>query len=308
MVTYVIQGILKEEEDRMVRRSFLIKGNEIAYVNGRLDKLTFIRMNGDQFYMAPGRVMNNDELETNLSISSFKKTLTSMIEKGCTSVVYFASANYERQLPFVIKQAYHRMNNSFIDYVIGLSLPAHLLRPSVLRFCKKEKIPVLRFSLQSIDDLYDVPWSRLQDVLYSYPIVLLPNMNELLEGERKLAEDLWVSLCEAHRIYGTTHPPNSLEAWPKTLLKLVGLYPKKGELRVGGDADYLLYYVARTNATLAETCDLDYDRDKPNVVVLRGSVLKANEVTSIRPGGGRRIRITRPGQFIPVSEASHWGM
>ncbi|WP_017728018.1 hypothetical protein [Halalkalibacterium ligniniphilum] len=303
-MAYIIKNVLKELDDQLIRQSYVIDDEQIVYANGQLNAIAYPHLHVSDFRIAPGRVMCGEQLAKAEDPADFKNRMGRLLEKGCTTVIYYAKADYERSLPFEIKRAFHQMNNSFLDYVIGLAIPLILLRPSVLRLCKSKKIPLIRFQVSCLDELLLVPWSRLKEPLFHYPVVFQPDFRLLSTKEQKQAMKIWERIATNIKLPTCVESLEDNESWSKSSTQKMGIYPRKGELRVGGDADYLLYYQPHSSASVAESNELDYDKDKPNVVVLRGRVLKANQFVKIRPGSGKAIPVLRPGQFLQIADAT----
>jgi dihydropyrimidinase len=89
--------------------------------------------------------------------------------------------------------------------------------------------------------------------------------------------------------------------------KLFGLYPKKGTLAVGSDADVVVFDPAKQVTISAAThhSRSDYNlyegtqvTGSPEVVLLRGSVLVENDRLVAQPGSGQFIRRARFGEEL----------
>jgi dihydropyrimidinase len=95
--------------------------------------------------------------------------------------------------------------------------------------------------------------------------------------------------------------------------KLFGLYPRKGTIAPGSDADLVVFdpekRVTRSAASHHSKCDYNlYEgtevRGAPEVVVLRGNVLVENDELVARPGIGQFVRRARFGeQLAPAGGA-----
>ena len=85
--------------------------------------------------------------------------------------------------------------------------------------------------------------------------------------------------------------------------KLYGLYPRKGTIAVGGDADLAIWNKDReviiTNEILHHNCDYTpYEgmpvRGWPEVVISRGEVVVEEGKLLAQPGRGQFLRCDRP--------------
>ncbi|WP_100407223.1 hypothetical protein [Bacillus solitudinis] len=304
---YLLDRVKKIEKGKLIPRSYLISNQKINYVNESLNKWKEQRLNAEGFMLDSGNIMIDNEL-LSMDFSAFQQQQRQLLKKGCTTVAVFNQVNYEKQLLTQLKNAKHRMTNSSLDFVIGLSMSLHLLRPTVIRSCQKYKIPVLKIQVSTGDNLQDVPWTHIAQALLSYQVVLLLDIIGGNKRERQAIAHSWYWFCQKYRI-PTGEVPDPHRNWPKSLLQKTGLYPIKGELLIGSDVDYLLYLdYAKTNLdsqalSVEEDSLLDYDKEEPNIVVLRGRNLKINDEYFLKPGFGYHIQVKKPGRFVPITEA-----
>jgi len=89
--------------------------------------------------------------------------------------------------------------------------------------------------------------------------------------------------------------------------KLFGLYPKKGTVAVGSDADLIIFDPERKHTITAakQHSKTDYNlyegtevTGTPDVVLLRGNVLVENDELVASPGVGRYVPRARFGQEL----------
>jgi dihydropyrimidinase len=94
--------------------------------------------------------------------------------------------------------------------------------------------------------------------------------------------------------------------------KLFGLYPRKGTIAVGGDADLVVFDPDRVETISAAThhsrCDYNlYEgtevRGAPVVVLRRGEVLVENGELRAEPGSGQFVKRARFGEELPAGRA-----
>jgi dihydropyrimidinase len=95
--------------------------------------------------------------------------------------------------------------------------------------------------------------------------------------------------------------------------KLFGLYPRKGTLAIGSDADVVVFDPAKRHLISAAThhSRVDYNlyegvevSGSPEVVLLRGQVLVENDQLVAAPGIGRFVKRARFGEELrPVHAA-----
>lgn len=255
-----------------------------------MEKLKHVRMNTDGFYLSTGKIMNDFQLGKEMDFIEFKQHITELISKGCTTVIVYSEIPYVSQFSACMKRTRHNMINSSIDYVIGIKIKSHLLTPLLIRKCRKEKVPIILVEIDTIEELEKIIWERIREAMYHYQILIIPRLrrkqNALLQNH--LAESVRKFLMNKKILTYLPFPDAHVE-FDKNLCKILGLYPRKGELLVGSDVDYNLFRESERN-----------NLSRPNVVVLRGKVLKANDTIHYQPGYGQEVIINVPGHFIPI--------
>src|SRR3712207_6729630 len=105
-----------------------------------------------------------------------------------------------------------------------------------------------------------------------------------------------------------------VELLATTPAKLFGLYPRKGTIAVGSDADIVVFDPNKEHVITAEThhSKVDYNlyegtevTGAPEVVLLRGNVLVEDDRLVADPGIGRFVRRARFGeQLLPAGAAA----
>jgi hypothetical protein len=308
MVMYLLDKATKLDEEINTLRSYLIKDGKINYVTTSFDKWNKQRVNMSGVIMTNGRVMYDNELLTCEGFKMFQERQTQLIAKGCTSVAVAPRVQYEREIEAEYKRAKHAMASSTLDFVIGLTLPFKMVRPSVIRTCQNLKVPFIRIEIRSYHELKTLAWTHISQALSTYPTVFIPVIvSSSVKFELALLRE-WMAYCDTYQIH-TSSPFESLDRWMKPLLQKVGLYPEKGSLLAGSDADYLLFHEERNYElyTLKEkvaTKDrIVYDEKDPIVVVVKGEIIKSYDTITLKPGFGRLIEVKRPARFLSLSNA-----
>ncbi|MDT8860000.1 hypothetical protein N0O92_07120 [Alkalihalobacillus sp. MEB130] len=306
---YLLDKATKIDEERNEMRSYLIDDGQINYVTNSFGKWNKQRVDMSGTLMTNGRIMYDNELINCEDFQAFQDRQSYLIKKGCTGVAVAPEVKYECDMEAVIKRAKHAMASSTLDYVVGLTFSATLLRPEVLRKCQNLRIPFVRVVIQSFEQIRTLPWTHLSQALLTYPTVLIP---EIAPDSKRLEAVLlkeWVKNCSEFQIH-TSEPLDILVSWKKSLLQKVGLYPLKGVLLSGSDADYLLFTDDRNERVhaidqkVAPKETIVYHEREPVIVVIKGEIVKANETISLKPGYGRLIDINRPGRFLSLSDLS----
>jgi hypothetical protein len=295
-VPYIIDQANLLKNNEVQRCSLVIDGNRIDYISEQTNQYQWIRMPVSEFLLTAGHVMLDFSFQKPRTFSEFKQYVQKhLIARGCTTLLAVCDVLYEKQLPKALHQLRQHLLNIPIDYFIGVKIPLRTLTPSFVRACKRLKIPVIFIELQGEEPLHEVPWSWIYESLYSYPLTLVPHwMNNV---RQKKLEASWCKLLSAHRI---PFIPFSLqERTPLSLdvLKKIGIYPQKGDLRIGGEVDYNLYERQALSCSVAEKAIVDYDNHVPVITVHKGRLIKVQDRFFFYPGFGKERTICAPGMF-----------
>ncbi|MFD1738540.1 hypothetical protein ACFSCX_18620 [Bacillus salitolerans] len=300
-MTYVIDRANVKKERDIVQCSFTIKNNKIDYIARQMNRVDFFKMDVSEYLLTPGHVMLDfqiEELNNFLTLKNYMKE--KLISKGCTTVLFTITIDYEAQLLSKLKKAKHRMINSPIDYSIGIKIPIRALTPSLIRQCKRYKIPVIFVSL-SEQDLGRVAWGWIRDALYPYYPCIVPIWREdFTKNKFKKVTEFWQELCLQEQIPTIPFVPSTGEPLPRNVLCRIGIYPLKGDIRIGGDVDYNLY--PKKDVGFDNLGEVKYDMDKPIITVHKGRTIKVGDHFYINPGFGEQVVIKVPGYFASTFE------
>ncbi len=223
---YLLEQVMKQEGDKLVNRAYLVSGEKVSYISRSFNQWNKRRVNLSGFVLRPGAVMTNETFLTELERKSFQKNQRELISAGCTTVVIFANARYESDIELKIREAKHRMANSSIDYLIGLSFPLQLLRPSTIRLCKRLSIPALKLTIDQEVGVPKLPWTHIAQAMLTYPVTLLADYHCQNKRDKQQLQALWQNVCGNYHLPSTPYPMPG-HPWPKTLLQKTGLYLKK---------------------------------------------------------------------------------
>ncbi len=289
---YILDSVDKVEEGSVINRTYFIHGKKIKYVNEKMDKLRFPRLNANGFTLTPGYIMNDFTITEKLGWEVYKERMLKLIKLGCTTVVIYCDVPYEKQLLSKLNTARHRMINSSIDYVVGVSTTIKALSPSFIRRCKRERVPIILLKVNDLSDLSKIAWPRIKEAMLSYSLLIIPTWDHLSlrKKESHLLRKEWSYISEFNRIPTCLDFPEEYTPFSKNLLKRTGIYPQKGEMVVGSDVDYNLFLKENE-------CNV------PEVVVAKGKILKAGQEVFLKPGYGKEMKVDIPGQFVSINDA-----
>lgn len=300
---YLLDRATKIDDDFNQLRSYLVEEGQIRYVTSTFKQWNRMRICMKDTTMCNGRVMLDQTLLTIDDFQRFQDRQKELIRIGCTTLAVAPIVSYESEIENEYKRTQNTLASSTLDYVIGLTVPVTLIRTTFIRKCQNLKIPFLRVELETEQELKELHWTHLSQTLLSYPLTIIPIFSSA--KRQKALEELWHSYCSYYGIH-TSVPVAQEELWQKPLLQKIGLYPQKGTLIGGSDADYLLFLeekdqVKKAVEKVASEDSFVYDKKEPDVVVLKGEIIKVYNDFHLKPGFGKLIQVIRPGRFLALN-------
>lgn len=296
---YIIKSAVLNENGLNENISILIENSKIIYRNKYFSKYNFFKLNVENFLISPGYVMIDFDVVKLADFQQFKERMKHLQTIGCTTLITACEVQFESQLGTCLKKTKHALINSSIDFVIAAKIPLRNLTATFIRQCCKFKVPIVFLEITSIEDIYSVQWQRIRDELFPYHCYLVPLWN-LEVTSRKINElkSDWTKLLTENKIATQSTPPLEHTPVKQRFLLNAGLYPNKGALNAGSDADYLLFLKERLKGVdNAEAPML------PDVVFATGKVQKAGQYVNFNPGCGKELQIKVPRKFVPISQA-----
>jgi hypothetical protein len=303
-MNYIIENVNLLKTNGIEKTSLLINENRIALMRKSMDSLCFLRMDMSSYLLTPSHVMLDFSLHSSLHFPEFKDLfIQNYLKKGCTTLLTVVDVQNEQGLVSEIKQRRHLMINSPIDYYLGVRLPFHRLSPSFLRKCRKQNISVVFVEVDVETKLATKSWGWIRDAMFSNPITLIPFVHERdlpVNKEKRLLQK-WEQIMKEHKLSSVTTLLEEKAPLTKEVLMRIGIYPEKGEVRVGGQLNYNLYNLADLRYHTNNTPNISHNGDFPLITVHNGKLLNVNGDISFKPGIGEECFISISGRFMPQS-------
>ncbi|HET7657451.1 MAG TPA: hypothetical protein VFK37_04100 [Bacillales bacterium] len=297
-MSYLIKGA---SELNGATKEFLIRERKIAYVAKKMGKEKAIELNCGGFYIVPGSVAVDFSIAESIDYLERKKKFIEWQRRGWTTILVVCPLQYENDLRNCLKKIRHLMINSSVDYVIGVSFPMHKITPSFIRLCRREKVPFIYATVIQENDWQKVTWEWIRDAMFTYRLPIVPDLRDLaLSSKQKMkCHERWLQYAAQIGLPTISEFPQEDGLLKKEAIRKIGISPYKGELRIGCDLDYSLYQ----STSLVNPIQFLYDKEsEPDVVVLRGKLMKAGETVYYRPGYGKEVVIRVPGYLASYKE------
>ncbi|MFN7252217.1 MAG: hypothetical protein ACK4M9_15655 [Anaerobacillus sp.] len=296
---YIIENALTNIYGEEQRNSYLIEGSKVMYNANHFSQYNHMRINTDRFVLTPGYAMVDFSILSISHFSSFKERMKHLQSIGCTTLITAFNVFLEHEFRTELKKAKHALINSSIDYLLGAKIPLSKLTPTMVRMCCKHKVPLIFAEIIDPEEINDVNWQWIRGELFPYHTMIVPIWN--IPGSKRTLQRFkmeWEQILTVNKITTQIDAPIEHAPLSKQFLLNVGLYPKKGALKVGTDADYLLFSKAELDGD-----EKDYKDIHPEVVVANGVVKKAGIEVYIQPGVGKELTVAVPRQFTQISHA-----
>ncbi|MCH1624737.1 hypothetical protein [Fredinandcohnia quinoae] len=309
-MSYILEKANLVKDKKVKHCSILIKNDRVDYISENLNRLKFMRMELSNFLLTPGHIMINYSFSTKLPFQQFKEEIIhKYIKKGCTTLLVISDVKNENELKKVIKETKHYLLNSPIDYYIGIRIPLSILTPSLMVACRKHKIPVVITVVDHNENLFNIPWGWISESYFSYRLPIIPEWKSreksLFHGKKN--SEIWNEIMNKNQIPTISDCPN--EDLPLSIdnLKKIGIYPEKGDIRIGGDLDYNLYDIDDICYSVDEMPILDYHKHIPKITMHKGKFLKVNSQIYFRSGFGNECKVKKPGYFVSSTRNTNDG-
>ncbi|MCM3440788.1 hypothetical protein AB3Z07_16550 [Metabacillus halosaccharovorans] len=298
---YIIDkvGILKS--DRIEQTTLLVNQNKIEFMRQSMDNIKFMRMDLSSYLITPGYVMLDFSLHSLLPFQDFKQQIIRYLKKGCTSLLTVVDIKYEKELVSNVKKRRHLMINSPIDYYMAIKLSLKSLNQSVLRKCKQQQVSIVFVEINKDDRLDLTSWGWIRDAMFSNPITLIPfTSDETLSPFKKnrLLQE-WNRIVREHRISSVYEFLEEGTPLSKEILMKLGIYPVKGDIRVGNKLNYNLYKLEELKYHIDGKPIIQHNEISPTFTSHNGKLININGDILFLPGKGEECFISISGRFIP---------
>jgi hypothetical protein len=264
--------------------SYLIDSQKITYVSQSPLRLNVMKMSMNGLKMIPGFITSLRNVNT-LRREEVKLRIHEKVKQGTTTLLASAKINCIREADHELKKTRHQLISSPIDYCIGLSTTPERLNPEMVRYCRKKKIAFIELECEHFNQLQSVIWERIVEANFPYRAVIIVKFPEKTEEKlRRVWQEKWNILAQNKGIPTFSKELQEDDPIPLPYLKLLGVYPLKGGLFSGSDADYSL--ISNISGVVA-----------PNTVVVRGTIVYSETEKEKKQGFGKEITIVQPRRF-----------
>ncbi|BCB04525.1 hypothetical protein [Bacillus sp. KH172YL63] len=298
MGTYIIENANWVKEEKVIQTSMLVEDHKVSALRDSFAYYRHMRMDVSPFMMTPGHVMCDLDVPEGGNFPSVKEYyLSKFIHKGCTTVLTAFSLSYEYEFMKQLQERKTSLINCPLDYTIGLILQPKLITPSIIRSCKRHRVPVIWIRIDELESFKSIPWGWIKGLLYDYPITFVPFFSTPMDNKTKMKHlKIWQTSMDSERIPHLSYeiPQNK----PMTLdaLKKIGIYPHRGTFLAGGELSYNLYMKSHEELGDEPLSSLN-DHHVLKCTMNKGKYQFVNDKGYFYPGAGVELIIQTPGYF-----------
>lgn len=296
-MAYIIENINILKKQALKKTSMLVDQNRIDALKETFWK-GIMRMDGSPYIMTPTPIVYDNHVKESLDPKQQRDYIQeNLIKKGCTMFVTACNVKKERELLGELNKTKNRLLNCAVDYVICIEIPLKILTTSLIRTCKKEKIPAIIIEINNSNDLYKVPWGWIKEAIFPFNCPLIPEFLMSDEEERKKAQIAWAAIMRDTNIPSVKKELAECDIIPYEALIKMGIYPFKGNIYQSGEVTYNLYEKSRTIINIDEKELFHYHYNRILVTYHKGKCIRAGEKVFYHPGFGEQMEIKVPSFF-----------
>ncbi|OCA90924.1 hypothetical protein A8F94_03385 [Bacillus sp. FJAT-27225] len=287
---YLIENAAILRENKITRESIMTEGDTIDTIRPDLTRYTFRKMNVEGFLMTPCFTVLDGTLLDN-SPSQSTQIVKDYVMNGATTVITYVKPAYERELAGRLENAQKQLSDSPADYAIAVKIPLTSLTPTLIRDCKRRKLPAIFVEINHLSDFAKVPWGWVREAVFpgNFPLIPIFNGTETDVDRQLLVK--WTKTMASEKIQTIPHEiKESIPLSPYEMNRL-GIYPNRSSLLHKAELSYNLYRNDEEVKNVDEVSMFLYHRERLAVTVLRGCVIRPDEKAGVGMVTGENIKI-----------------
>ncbi|EKN69597.1 hypothetical protein BABA_09231 [Neobacillus bataviensis LMG 21833] len=295
---YIIENanILKNRE--LHTCSLLIKDDRITAIQAGFKRYQLIKMNVEPYIMTPTYVLLSSKIPHQGSFQDLKTFLIDhYLLKGCTTLLTYVDLLYEHELKEKITAMKMALISSPVDFMIGIKIPLRLITPTLIRSCKKEKVPAIFVDLKDPNELEKIPWGWIREAMFPFNSPFIPLISCSQKKEEKAVLSKWNTIIQKEKIPALYEVIEEGQPLSIPVLNKIGLYPQKASLMNGTELSYNLFLKGREIKKVDEVSLFHYHSDRLVVTVHKGKVVRAGNTVLFKSGNGEHVKVKTPAFF-----------
>ncbi|MFA9556160.1 hypothetical protein ACERII_02470 [Evansella sp. AB-rgal1] len=287
------------DENSKIFRTLWIDHGRVRYSELPNERSGIYEVATTNFELYPGKVTIDENAVSAFIEGNGDSYIKRLLLYGYTSFVQMISLNYESELTKKLKRSRDALKTCPIDYVHAVKIPLNKLSESLARKVKMENIPIIFFQADSVDEIISTHWNSITGSMFPRKtlLVCVPSSNVKSSQKKKQMLEQWRTIVGKKRINSYFGFPSEGEEIKELLAKRIGLFPKKGSLVNGSDADYVMYQTG-----IRRVRNINF----PDIIVLKGNVVKWGTKWDLEQSKGQELTTLIPGKFIPIEDINRY--
>ncbi|SDY87546.1 hypothetical protein SAMN05421736_10453 [Evansella caseinilytica] len=274
------------------KREVWIENGRVRYASQQLNRAGTYKLAADQFEVVPGMIALDDKLAEAFRNGDGISYVKRLLLFGITSFIHLIKTEYHHQFSEKISLQRQLLNSCPVDYIHAVEIPLVKLTELWIRKLRQAAVPIVFLAAESVQDIEAIPWQRIVEAMFPKRMLIVCQPNVRTETEKRLILQAWKSKAEKFRINTFLQFPLPGQPVSKLLAQRIGLFPKKGSLVIGSDADYVMY----GNYPQEQRPPMRF----PDIIVLKGRVVKAGNRWNFSEAAGEELTALMPEKFLPI--------
>ncbi|ETI66489.1 hypothetical protein [Neobacillus vireti] len=289
---YIIENANILIDRKLTTCSLLISDNRITKIQPCFNHYRVMKMNLDPYIMTPSFVLFNSKIPYKESFQALKNFLIDhFLLKGCTTLLTYVDVSYENELTEKFKGMKTALVGCPVDFIIGIRIPVRLITPSLMRMCRKEKIPAIFVEVEEPGQLENVPWGWIREAIFPFNSPLIPKISSSQKKEERAVLSKWKGIMVKEKIPAIYEEIEENQPLCTAILNKIGLYPQRASLMHGTELSYNLYLKGREINNVDEVNLFHYHGDRLVVTVHKGKIVRTGAKVLFKPGYGEHVKV-----------------
>jgi hypothetical protein len=246
------------------------------------------KIDANGLWLGPGKVM----LDLDFPLRDHKTRdhhVRKYLYRGCSLLISILDLERKLNWRSLFHSYVHELKGLAIDYMVVPKVNIKHLTPDMIRFFGLQKVPFILVELTNGNDLDQVKWGWLKQMqmISKIPLACF---------DHRLSSNL-INELNNHQMLAVSNLLSN-KPIPKQVLVETGISPKKGEIRMYGDADFNLYEMKRESEfNRVHGFANQYTEQYPYISVLKGNVVKLRQTVIDKKGFGDWCKISIQNHF-----------
>ncbi|WP_088035642.1 hypothetical protein [Evansella clarkii] len=277
-------------------RGLWIDRGKVRYAEFPVSPAGIFKMNTKEFNVFPGKITLDTQAAEQFSAGNGISYIKQKLLHGFTTLIHAVNIEYESESDDCLQNTRHKLSDCPVDYIQAVKLPLARMSESWMRSLRQQSVPIVIFYAESAYEIAAAPWQRFAEAMFPKRMMLICKPLEKVTDMKEKAKIYasWKHIVDVFKFNSYYSFPDPGIPVSPFLAKRTGLFPKKGSLVMGSDADYLMY------SSSAEQAAQPFK--VPDIIVLKGKIVKTGTKWKLSNTKGKELTNLIPEKFLPIQE------